>query len=142
MFNLAEIKDTIKIEPAGFRKKKAQAITDEINRKYANKVLYDHPKAYIGVLHCSVIHHPLLYTPRMQVLQDVGLCVVMYDILYASEGFINHGDGCSYVTVQFRMVIFRPFIGEVLKGKIRSSNQEGVRGIPRCIFTSDPTSQI
>lgn len=45
MFNLAEIKDTIKIEPAGFRKKKAQAITDEINRKYANKVLYDHPKA-------------------------------------------------------------------------------------------------
>lgn len=41
MFNLAEIKDTIKIEPAGFRKKKAQAITDEINRKYANKVTAD-----------------------------------------------------------------------------------------------------
>lgn len=38
MFNLAEIKDTIKIEPSGFRKKKSQAITDEINRKYANKV--------------------------------------------------------------------------------------------------------
>lgn len=38
MFNLAEMKDTIKIEPSGFRKKKAQAITDEINRKYANKV--------------------------------------------------------------------------------------------------------
>ncbi|KAG0238486.1 RNA polymerase III subunit Rpc25 [Mortierella sp. GBAus27b] len=98
MFNLAEIKDTIKIEPAGFRKKKAQAITDEINRKYANKVL-----------------------------QDVGLCIAMYDILHASEGFINHGDGCSYVTVHFRMVIFRPFIGEIIMGKIRSCNQEGIR---------------
>ncbi|KAF9406335.1 DNA-directed RNA polymerase III subunit rpc25 [Podila epigama] len=98
MFNLAEIKDTIKIEPSGFRKKKPQAITDEINRKYANKVL-----------------------------QDVGLCIAMYDILYASEGFIHHGDGCSYVTVHFRLVIFRPFIGEILTGKIRSCNQEGVR---------------
>jgi len=38
MFNLCEIKDTIKIEPSGFRKKKSQAITDEVNRKYANKV--------------------------------------------------------------------------------------------------------
>ncbi|KAG0045780.1 DNA-directed RNA polymerase III subunit rpc25 [Gryganskiella cystojenkinii] len=98
MFNLCELKDTIKIEPSGFRKKKSQAITDEINRKYANKVL-----------------------------QDVGLCIAMHDILSASEGFIHHGDGCSYVTVEFRMVIFRPFIGEVLTGRIRSCNEDGVR---------------
>ena len=52
----------------------------------------------------------------------------MHDILYASEGFIHHGDGCSYVTVHFRLVIFRPFVGEVMVGKIRSCSQEGVRG--------------
>ena len=142
MFNLAEIKDTIKIEPAGFRKKKAQAITDEINRKYANKVRQDPSNGCIEEYFiCPVAHYSVLCRienlcmygriSRGQVLQDVGLCVAMYDILYASEGFINHGDGCSYVTVQFRMVIFRPFIGEVLTGKIRSSNQEGVRGISR-----------
>ncbi|KAG0249963.1 DNA-directed RNA polymerase III subunit rpc25 [Actinomortierella ambigua] len=98
MFNLAEIKDVIKIEPSGFRNKKAQALTNEINRKYANKVL-----------------------------QDVGLCVAMYDILHAGEGFINHGDGCSYVTVYFRLIIFRPFVGEIMTGKIRSCNQDGVK---------------
>jgi DNA-directed RNA polymerase III subunit RPC8 len=38
MFILAVLKDTIKIEPADFRKPKQEAITDEVNKKYANKV--------------------------------------------------------------------------------------------------------
>jgi DNA-directed RNA polymerase III subunit RPC8 len=38
MFILSVLKDTIKIEPADFRKPKQEAITDEVNKKYANKV--------------------------------------------------------------------------------------------------------
>jgi hypothetical protein len=38
MFILSVLKDTIKIEPTDFRKPKQEAITDEVNKKYANKV--------------------------------------------------------------------------------------------------------
>ncbi|KAL7751597.1 DNA-directed RNA polymerase III complex subunit Rpc25 [Sorochytrium milnesiophthora] len=38
MFLLSEFKDTIRIVPADFAKPKAQALADEINKKYANKV--------------------------------------------------------------------------------------------------------
>lgn len=31
-------------------------------------------------------------------------------------------------TVHFRFIVFRPFIGEILVGKIRSSSSEGLRG--------------
>ncbi|CAM0143080.1 unnamed protein product [Umbelopsis sp. WA50703] len=98
MFILAVLKDTIKIEPTDFRKPKHEAITDEINKKYANKVV-----------------------------QEIGLCVSLFDILEASEGVIHHGDGCSYVKAKFRMVVFRPFIGETLVGTIKSCSEIGVR---------------
>ena len=32
------------------------------------------------------------------------------------------------VSVHFRFIVFRPFIGEVLVGKIRSSSSDGLRG--------------
>ena len=34
----------------------------------------------------------------------------------------------SSFSVKFRFVVFRPFIDEVLTGRIRSCNHEGVRG--------------
>ncbi|ORX85363.1 hypothetical protein K493DRAFT_331631 [Basidiobolus meristosporus CBS 931.73] len=98
MFILSVFKDTVKIVPQNFRKSKNDALADEINKKYANKVVH-----------------------------DVGLCISLHDILEASEGFIHHSDGCSYVKVKFRLIVFRPFIGEVITGKIRSSSSEGVR---------------
>jgi DNA-directed RNA polymerase subunit E'/Rpb7 len=33
------------------------------------------------------------------------------------------------VIVEFRMVVFRPFVGEVLKGRIVSCNEEHIRGM-------------
>ncbi|KAI8577654.1 hypothetical protein K450DRAFT_251127 [Umbelopsis ramanniana AG] len=98
MFILSVLKDTIKIEPADFRKPKQEAITDEVNKKYANKVV-----------------------------QEIGLCISLFDIIEASEGVIHHGDGCSYVKATFRMVIFRPFINEVLTGTIKSCSEKGIR---------------
>lgn len=58
---------------------------------------------------------------------DVGLCICLYDILQASDGTVKAGDGCSYVTVEFRLVVFRPFIGEILTGKISSSSPDGIK---------------
>ncbi|RCH87315.1 DNA-directed RNA polymerase III subunit RPC8 [Rhizopus azygosporus] len=97
MFILSELEDTVKIVPNDFKKDDINAVTDVLNEKYANKVV-----------------------------QEVGLCICVHDILHMSEGFILYGDGCSYIKVTFRLVVFRPFIGEVMVGKIKSSSPAGV----------------
>lgn len=99
MFILSELEDTVKIVPNDFKKDDINAVTDVLNEKYANKVV-----------------------------QEVGLCICVHDILHMSEGFILYGDGCSYIKVTFRLVVFRPFIGEVMVGKIKSSSPAGVVG--------------
>ncbi|KAI7896204.1 RNA polymerase III subunit Rpc25-domain-containing protein [Mucor mucedo] len=98
MFILSEIEDTVKIVPNDFKKEDNGAITDVLNEKFANKVV-----------------------------QEVGLCICVHDILHTSEGFILYGDGCSYIKVTFRVVVFRPFVGEILTGKIKSCSPSGVR---------------
>ncbi|KAI9809067.1 MAG: hypothetical protein M1825_002356 [Sarcosagium campestre] len=51
----------------------------------------------------------------------------MYDLLKASEGLIGHTTGIVNVNVEFRMVVFRPFKGEIILGKISSSSIEGIK---------------
>lgn len=59
-----KIADLVEIAPEDFRKKSGTAIEDNINAKYANKVI-----------------------------QKIGLCICLYDILWTSEGLIGHGTG-------------------------------------------------
>jgi DNA-directed RNA polymerase III subunit RPC8 len=75
----------------------SDAIKDEINRKLANKVL----------LH-------------------VGLCIALKDIIKIADSIILPGDGASHTEVFFRYIVFRPMIGDVITGKIRSCSREGV----------------
>ncbi|WFD08187.1 DNA-directed RNA polymerase III complex subunit Rpc25 [Malassezia vespertilionis] len=98
MFMLSEIEDTIHVEPKQFAMPSADALVDQIKAKYANRIL-----------------------------QDVGLCICVNDILDASEGRVRWGDGFLYYTVRFRLVIFRPFTNEVLVGRISSSSSESIR---------------
>lgn len=57
-----------------------------------------------------------------------GLCICLYDILYCGKALIRHGDGCAYLPVKFRLIVFRPFIGEILTGKIQSLSHLGMKG--------------
>ncbi|PWN53235.1 hypothetical protein IE53DRAFT_199673 [Violaceomyces palustris] len=98
MFVLSEIQDTISIHPSLFSKESSEAISEAINKKFSNKIL-----------------------------QDVGLCICLFDILSAEEGKVRWGDGCLYHKVSFRLIVFRPFINEVLVGKIKSSDESGIR---------------
>lgn len=59
-----KIADLVEIAPEDFRKKSKAAIEDNINAKYANKVI-----------------------------QKIGLCICLYDLLWTSEGLIGHGTG-------------------------------------------------
>ncbi|EJU03606.1 polymerase III polypeptide H [Dacryopinax primogenitus] len=98
MFVLARLKDTLPIHPSQFSLPGHEALTYEINRKYSDRVLH-----------------------------DVGLCIVLFDILECSEGRVRFGDGCLWHKVTFRMVVFRPFVGEVLVGEVKGCAEEGVQ---------------
>ncbi|KAF4462780.1 dna-directed rna polymerase iii subunit rpc8 [Fusarium albosuccineum] len=99
MFILTKIADLVQIAPEDFSKRSIDAIEDNINLKYSNKVRFD---------------------------KKIGLCICLYDLQWASEGLIGHGTGLVNVNAEFRMVVFRPFKGEVMIGKIRSSTPAGI----------------
>ena len=44
--------------------------------------------------------------------------MTIYDVLSIEGGFIYHSDGAAHYTVSFRLVVFKPFVNEVLTGKI------------------------
>ncbi|KAH8657026.1 DNA-directed rna polymerase III 25 kd polypeptide [Tricladium varicosporioides] len=98
MFILTKIADLVQIKPEDFDKDAAQAIEDNINEKFSNRVI-----------------------------QKIGLCVCLYDLLSASEGLIGHGTGLVNVNVEFRLIVFRPFKNEVMVGIISSSSPRGIR---------------
>ncbi|KYN39973.1 DNA-directed RNA polymerase III subunit RPC8 [Trachymyrmex septentrionalis] len=97
MFVLTELKDTVRIPPSSFKSKLNDVINDELNRKLANKVY-----------------------------KDVGLCITLHDITKIEESYIFPGDGASHTKVTFRFIVFRPWMEEILIGRIRSCSPEGV----------------
>ncbi|XP_023025503.1 RNA polymerase III subunit H [Leptinotarsa decemlineata] len=97
MFILAEMTNVTRIPPGLFNLKLNDAIAGELNKKLANKVVL-----------------------------DVGLCIALFDIIELQESYILPGDGASHTRVKFRFIVFRPFMEEILIGKIRSCSQVGV----------------
>ncbi|GAV80466.1 SHS2_Rpb7-N domain-containing protein/RNA_pol_Rbc25 domain-containing protein [Cephalotus follicularis] len=61
-----------------------------------------------------------------KVIADVGLCISVYDIRKIEGGFIVAGDGGSTYAVQFRMIMFRPFVGEIITAKLKESDTDGL----------------
>ncbi|KAI3925260.1 hypothetical protein MKW92_006167 [Papaver armeniacum] len=62
-----------------------------------------------------------------KVITQLGLCISVYDIKSIKGGFIFAGDGASTYTVDFRLIMFRPFEGEILSGKVDASDANGLR---------------
>lgn len=61
--------------------------------------------------------------PVDKVVPDLGLIVTVYDILEIGGGFIYPSDGAAIFDVNFRLVVFRPFVGEVLVGRLVKSSR-------------------
>lgn len=118
MFLLAELKDTIRIPPEMFHLKMLDAIKDEINRKLANKV------SSVNQFKHSSINNNCTSFP--QVLLNVGLCIALKEVIDVGDSIILPGDGASHTEVRFRYIVFRPRIGDIITGKIRSCSREGV----------------
>eukprot|EP01061_Rhynchopus_euleeides_P002808 TRINITY_DN12164_c0_g1_i2.p1 TRINITY_DN12164_c0_g1~~TRINITY_DN12164_c0_g1_i2.p1 ORF type:complete len:125 (+),score=56.79 TRINITY_DN12164_c0_g1_i2:73-447(+) len=99
MFVLSRLKDAVRVIPELFDKEVTAALTAVLNEKYSGRVL-----------------------------ANVGLCVSVHDIIGHTEAMLHPGDGASFCTVEFRLVVFRPFEGEVVTGKIvEASFEHGVR---------------
>ncbi|GMY26474.1 DNA-directed RNA polymerase III subunit RPC8 isoform X1 [Fagus crenata] len=62
-----------------------------------------------------------------KVIAKLGLCVSVYDIKSIEGGFIFPSDGAATYTVVFRVVMFRPFAGEIITAKLKESNATGLR---------------
>ncbi|XP_076460245.1 DNA-directed RNA polymerase III subunit RPC8-like isoform X2 [Babylonia areolata] len=60
------------------------------------------------------------------VVHNVGLCIALWDIEKYEKTFIYPGDGATHTVVHFRFVVFRPFVDEILTGKVKSSTKEGI----------------
>ncbi|XP_017572821.1 DNA-directed RNA polymerase III subunit RPC8 isoform X1 [Pygocentrus nattereri] len=97
MFLVVEMVDTVRIPPWNFHRQLNEAVAEELNKKLANKVVY-----------------------------NVGLCICLYDITKLEDSYIFPGDGASHTKVHFRYVVFHPFLDEILVGKIKYCSQEGV----------------
>lgn len=98
MFILSVLSDLIRIPPHTFNVPIHEALKNEIHQKYSNKVL-----------------------------ANVGLVLSLWDILDIKEGLLRPGDGASYVEVKFRIIVWKPFIGEVVEGTVNDCTLEGIK---------------
>ena len=59
---------------------------------------------------------------------DVGLCIALWDIVKRGESFILPGDSGHHTKVEFRYVVFRPFMDQILVGRIKNCDKSAVQG--------------
>lgn len=58
---------------------------------------------------------------------DAGLCICFYDFVELGDPYVYPGEGSSMQEVKFRLVVFRPFVGEIMTGKVTTSNKDGIK---------------
>lgn len=98
MFILSEVSDLVPIPPHAFSIPIEEALTNELSKKYANKVI-----------------------------KNLGLIVAIWDLLEIKEGKLKPGEGSAFVETRFRCVVWKPFVGEVLTGWVSDCTSEGIR---------------
>ncbi len=62
-----------------------------------------------------------------RVLLHVGLCITFYDFISIGDPYLYPSEGSAIQIVRFRMVVFRPFVGEIITGRLVSSGREGLK---------------
>ncbi len=62
-----------------------------------------------------------------RILDDLGLCICLYSLETEGPAFIHPNTGCANYKTHFKIVVFRPFIGEVLTGRLVSCTKDGIK---------------
>jgi DNA-directed RNA polymerase III subunit RPC8 len=98
MFILSRLTDLIRIAPDQFNKNQKKALINELNKKYANKII-----------------------------NNLGLVISVWDLIKVDHGQLKPGDGAMYIKCEVTVVVFRPFVGEILTGWIEKCTSEGIK---------------
>eukprot|EP00903_Cladosiphon_okamuranus_P019376 g17816.t1 len=98
MFVLATIKDTVKVAPSYFGGDALDVLTAQIEAKFADRVI-----------------------------ANVGLCICLHSYESIGDPYVYPSDGAAHYKVRFRMLVFRPFVGEILAGKVSCCNKQGIK---------------
>ncbi|KAJ8420438.1 hypothetical protein Cgig2_007195 [Carnegiea gigantea] len=61
-----------------------------------------------------------------KVITKLDFCVSIYDIKSIDGGFILPNEGSPTYMVVFRVIMFRPYVGEVISAKLKESNTNGL----------------
>ncbi|XP_060869354.1 DNA-directed RNA polymerase III subunit RPC8 [Metopolophium dirhodum] len=96
MFIVSEFEEVVKVQPTHLEDDQMSRIIIHLNSMLANKVV-----------------------------MDVGLCLSLFDILEIGDSIIYPSEGAYFSKVRFRFIVFRPFVEEILIGKVKSSSSEG-----------------
>ena len=98
MFQIARLEDpNVKILPENLGKPRLTAVTQVIESLYVDKVV-----------------------------KDLGLVVTLYEIVSIEGGTVYPGEGSAHFHVVFKVVVFRPFVGEVLEGVLIRADRKGL----------------
>lgn len=84
MFILTTVSDLVQIQPHDLGKPTSHALEDNISAKYCNRVP---PSSIISITDTT------RRADVSQVIQQVGLCICLFDVLYASDGRVGTGTG-------------------------------------------------
>ena len=98
MYKLVTLEDTVRVEPKYLHLPLHESVHSGLNAKYANRVI--------------------------EALRGLG--VLVFDILSLREPYIHPGEGAVFVAARFRLILFAPFLGQVLEGAVRKMTSDGV----------------
>ena len=98
MFVITLLADTIRIPPHLLSQPTLNSVQTEIEKRYPNKIILD-----VGLIICP-------YGPPLEV----------------GDGVLVPGDGGAHHQVLFQVVVFKPFVEEVLIGTVKESHEGGI----------------
>ena len=97
MFVIVRLEDKLRTLPEHFDRDPEEVLREQIENKYANRVM-----------------------------TNVGLFVRCLDFSKVEDPYIYPSEGAAHQIAVFRMIVFRPFLGEVIVGSITTSSVEGL----------------
>lgn len=99
MFVVSTLSDShVRVLPENLGKPRLEALSDALEEIYVDKVF-----------------------------PSLGLCISLYEILSVEGGTVYQLDGAATFSVTFSMVVFRPFVGEILTGKLVKCDPRGFK---------------
>jgi DNA-directed RNA polymerase subunit E' len=96
MFYLAEVEDYVRVEPKLFGLATAEAVKEQLKETYSD--FQD---------------------------KDLGIVVDVLDVLDVKDGIIIPGDGAAYYKSEFKLVVFKPELQEMVHGTIEEITNFG-----------------